>query len=114
MKIEAFVSRGIWFGTVRAVPKEPQCCERSLDGVAAGEKFPLDANRICGESKSSGRDAARRSLTGAVRHQTVLWIHLLQEKIKGKALKRLELIVRKGELSRLYHNAEILNRVKTN
>jgi len=80
---------------VRTIPKEAQCREGSLNARVASDESTLDANGISGQGKSGGSDAARRALACAVRHQTIVWIRFLQEIVKGKALERLKLLVRK-------------------
>src|SRR5258708_5918604 len=85
---------------MRTSPKEAECCEGSFNGSIARDESTLDADGIRRQGKSTGGYAARRSLAGAVRHQAILRIGLIQKILKGKALQHLELSVGKGALCR--------------
>jgi len=85
---------------VRTIPKEAQCREGSLNARVASDESTLDANGISGQGKSGGA-----MLHGAPGVCCPAPDHcldsFLQEIVKGKALERLKLLVRKGVLSRL-------------
>src|SRR5262249_44692491 len=93
--VETLVSRAVWFRTLRAVPKEAQRGERSVNRIVARNETTLDADRISSQGKSSWGDAARRSLARAVRYQAILSIGFLQKIVKGKPLKFVKLVLRK-------------------
>src|ERR1051326_4987563 len=99
--VETFVSRGVRFRTLRALPEETKGGQRSANRIFARNETTLDADRVGSQSKPGWSDTAWRALPSAVRHQAVLRIRFLQKIVKRKALELFKLAIRKGPWPRL-------------